>query len=68
MNGLTRQAEACGDPQAPRQLTVSERLEREEKALVERLEKIREIRASMAGMPEVERIIDGLSVLGQFHY
>jgi hypothetical protein len=56
-----------GEGQA-RQPTVSERLAAEEKALVERLEQIRSIRAGMAGVPEVAELIDGLSKLGHLRY
>ena len=48
--------------------TVSERLASEERALTERLEKIREIRAALVKNPDVQNLIDGLSSLGQFHY
>lgn len=48
--------------------TVSERLEREEKVLTERLEKVRELRAALAGNPETAAIIDGLSSLGHVNY
>jgi ABC-type phosphate/phosphonate transport system ATPase subunit len=61
--------EARGDVgQISRQLTVSERLENEENQLVKRLEQIRAIRHSLSNMPEVQKVIDGLSALGQFHY
>ncbi len=48
--------------------TVSERLAQEEKALTERLDKIREIRQRLAENSEVQKLIDGLTSLGQFHY
>lgn len=66
MNGdLQPMTEAAGAARVP---TVSERLEIEEKALVERLEKVREIRAGLAGSPEVAKLIDGLSQLGLGRY
>jgi hypothetical protein len=50
---------------SPRQLTMTERLVGEEKQLTERLAQVRQIRESLEAMPEVQKVIDGLTALGQ---
>ena len=65
MNGLV---ETCDSPRSIAAPTVSEKLANEEKVLTERLEKVREVRLRMAENPEVQKMIDCLSALGQFHY
>jgi len=66
MNGGLVQAapsEASIQPQ-----TMSDRLEREEKVLTDRLEKVREIRKTLAENPNIQKVIDGLTEIGQYHY
>jgi len=48
--------------------TISERLEKEERVLTERLQKVREIRSQLASNPDLQSLIDGLSSLGQLYY
>jgi hypothetical protein len=61
----------AGDPVATVQLkvpTLSERLEREEKMLSERLEKVQEIRLGLKINPEISKLLDSLTSLGHLSY
>jgi hypothetical protein len=48
--------------------TLNERLEQEEEMLRERLEKVCQIRAGLAGNPDVAELLDGLAQLGLGRY
>jgi hypothetical protein len=65
MNGGSVEAMPSQQIQVP---TISERLQKEEIALVQRLDKIRELRAGMEKNPEIATVIDGLSALGHVGY
>ena len=49
-------------------MTMSDRLEREESQLIARLKKVQEIRKTLSENPNIQKVIDGLTEIGQYHY
>ncbi len=65
MNGMV---EATGGPMAIQSVTLTERMESEEKNLTERLDKVKKLRATLAENPDIQSVMDLLTELGQYHY